>query len=108
MTDVQNLRASNYESQGLREVRVAVAICTYRRNEPLRTLLRALVMCAEHAKGVAVLGVVVVDDTTEGSARVITEEFVRSFDGGIHYRTGVDAGAEQGRQVAKYVIKKFL
>ena len=28
--------------------------------------------------------------------------------GGIHYRTGVDAGAEQGRQVAKYVIQKFL
>ncbi|GEO09600.1 vanadium-dependent haloperoxidase [Segetibacter aerophilus] len=28
--------------------------------------------------------------------------------GGIHYRTGVDAGAEQGRDVAKYVIKKFL
>jgi hypothetical protein len=28
--------------------------------------------------------------------------------GGIHYRTGVDAGAEQGREVATYVIKKFL
>jgi hypothetical protein len=28
--------------------------------------------------------------------------------GGIHYRTGVDAGAEQGKDVAKYVIDKFL
>jgi ASC-1-like (ASCH) protein len=28
--------------------------------------------------------------------------------GGIHYRTGVDAGAAQGRAVAEYVIKKFL
>jgi hypothetical protein len=28
--------------------------------------------------------------------------------GGIHYRTGVDAGAAQGRDVGRYVIKKFL
>ena len=28
--------------------------------------------------------------------------------GGIHYRTGVDAGAIQGREVANYVINKFL
>ena len=28
--------------------------------------------------------------------------------GGIHYRTGVDAGAAQGRAVAAYVIKKLL
>ncbi len=28
--------------------------------------------------------------------------------GGIHYRTGVDAGAAQGRAVAKHVIEKFL
>ena len=28
--------------------------------------------------------------------------------GGIHYRTGVDAGAMQGREVGGYVINKFL
>ena len=28
--------------------------------------------------------------------------------GGIHYRTGVDAGAVQGREVGQYVISKFL
>ncbi len=28
--------------------------------------------------------------------------------GGIHYRTGVDAGAAQGRQVGKFVTEKFL
>ncbi|HUS01331.1 MAG TPA: vanadium-dependent haloperoxidase [Chitinophagaceae bacterium] len=28
--------------------------------------------------------------------------------GGIHYRTGVDAGAMQGREVGKYIIDKFL
>ena len=28
--------------------------------------------------------------------------------GGIHYRTGVDAGAIQGREVGEYVINKFL
>ena len=26
----------------------------------------------------------------------------------IHYRTGVDAGAMQGREVGGYVINKFL
>ena len=28
--------------------------------------------------------------------------------GGIHYRTGVDAGAIQGREVGEYIIDKFL
>jgi hypothetical protein len=28
--------------------------------------------------------------------------------GGIHYRTGVDAGATQGRSVGEYVVKKLL
>ena len=28
--------------------------------------------------------------------------------GGIHYRTGVDAGAMQGREVGEYIINKFL
>ena len=28
--------------------------------------------------------------------------------GGIHYRSGVDAGALQGREVGEYIIKKFL
>lgn len=28
--------------------------------------------------------------------------------GGIHYRSGVDAGAVQGRQIAEYVLDKFL
>ena len=28
--------------------------------------------------------------------------------GGIHYRTGIDAGAEQGRAVGKYIINKFF
>lgn len=28
--------------------------------------------------------------------------------GGIHYRTGIDAGATQGREVASYIINKFI
>ena len=28
--------------------------------------------------------------------------------GGIHYRTGIDAGAIQGREVGEYIINKFL
>ena len=27
--------------------------------------------------------------------------------GGIHYRTGVDAGAQQGRQIGEYIINKI-
>jgi hypothetical protein len=28
--------------------------------------------------------------------------------GGIHYTTGVNAGAEQGQRVAEYVLSKLL
>ncbi|MEP6928155.1 MAG: vanadium-dependent haloperoxidase [Ginsengibacter sp.] len=59
------------------------------------------------------------NDTTEHQYIGMTRSF-QSFDqaaleaslsriyGGIHYRTGVDAGAQQGRDVGNYILNKFF
>jgi succinoglycan biosynthesis protein ExoM len=65
---------------------VAVVICTYKRNEALAVLLKALLVCAARVAGRAVVGVVVVDDTAEGQARTVVEKFERRFELGITYR----------------------
>jgi glycosyltransferase involved in cell wall biosynthesis len=65
---------------------IAVAICTYKRNEALKTLLEALLVCVERVGKRATVGVVVVDDTTEGKARSVVEQFEGRFELGIAYR----------------------
>jgi glycosyltransferase involved in cell wall biosynthesis len=65
---------------------IAVAICTYRRNEALKILLEALLVCVERVGKRAAVGVVVVDDTTEGKARTVVEQFEGRFELGITYR----------------------
>ena len=64
---------------------VAVAICTYNRNEPLATLLEAIVANARHLGGKARIGVVVVDDSFDGNARPVVERFSDRFELGITY-----------------------
>jgi len=59
--------------------RVAVCICTYRRPEVLRTLLRRLVDVAADAAEIADVGVVVVDDDPDNSAKDVIDEFRSSF-----------------------------
>lgn len=73
------------QQQGVSRVRVAVAICTYQRNDPLRLLLERLKSCAERIQDRATLGVVIVDDTPEGLARPVAEEFNDSFELGLSY-----------------------
>ena len=46
---------------------IAVVICTYKRNEALKNLLDALVVSVAHVAGRARVGVVVVDDSTDGN-----------------------------------------
>lgn len=58
---------------------VAVCICTYRRPEVLRGLLQRLVDVAADAAEVAEVGVVVVDDDPENSARGVVDEFRDAF-----------------------------
>lgn len=66
--------------------RIAVAICTYQRNEPLRLLLESLIVCADRVRDQAAVGVVIVDDTKDGQARPVLAEFERRFELGIEYR----------------------
>lgn len=65
---------------------IAVAICTFKRNQDLTVLLRALLACAERVRERAAIGVVVVDDTATGDARVVAERFADDFELGLHYR----------------------
>jgi glycosyltransferase involved in cell wall biosynthesis len=65
---------------------IAVAVCTYNRNEPLLTLLEALVTCAGRLGERAAVGVVVVDDSADGRARNVVERFRGRFELGIEYR----------------------
>jgi GT2 family glycosyltransferase len=65
---------------------IAVAICTYKRNDLLTRLLDALVVCAERVRGRAAVGVVIVDDTREGQARPVAEAFAPRFELGVEYR----------------------
>lgn len=66
--------------------RIAVAICTYKRNDLLARLLEALIVCAERVRERAAVGIVLVDDTTEGMARPVAELFSGKFELGVQYR----------------------
>lgn len=64
---------------------IAVAICTYNRNEALSTLLEALLVCAMHVAKRALVGVVIVDDSPDGRARTVVRRYEGCFDLGITY-----------------------
>lgn len=66
-------------------VSIAVALCTYRRNDPLRVALRAVSACAERLHDRAAVGVVVVDDNADGGARTVADEFDGVFELGLRY-----------------------
>ncbi|MDP9226435.1 MAG: glycosyltransferase family 2 protein [Actinomycetota bacterium] len=65
---------------------IAVAVCTYQRNDALRTLLNALVDVAQHTRDLARIGIVVVDDNPDRAAEPIVSLYADLFDLGIHYR----------------------
>ena len=67
-------------------VAVAVYVCTYQRNDALRSMLRALGAAADHVAMRAAVAAVVVDDNPDGRARVVVDEFADRFALGIHYR----------------------
>ena len=80
--------------------KIVVAICTYRRNEPLRTLLAALVMVAEATRKQAEVGVVVVDDNHDQRARAVADEFQGRFALGLDYRTSGKGNISLARNLA--------
>lgn len=65
--------------------RVVVCICTYRRPEELRRLLDRLVAVARDVGGAARVGVAVVDDDPDGSARVTAGRYRNDFELGATY-----------------------
>lgn len=80
--------------------RIVVAICTYKRNEPLRTLLSALVRVAEATGARAEVGVVIVDDNPDGRARGVADEFESRFALGLQYRTSGKGNISIARNIA--------
>lgn len=70
---------------------LAVYVCTHRRNDHLARTIDSIVASARHAEHGGRVGVVVVDDNPDGSARVVVDEFDGTARGsgldlGIHYR----------------------
>lgn len=70
---------------GAEPVRIAVAVCTFKRNDLLTRLLTSLEAAARQVAGNAVVGVALVDDSSEGQARPVAEAFADSFDLGLSY-----------------------
>ena len=80
--------------------RIIVAICTYKRNEPLRTLLEALVDVAKATGERAKVGVVVVDDNPDQRAESVVADFEQAFELGIRYRASGKANISIARNLA--------
>ncbi len=79
---------------------VIVAVCTFRRNGPLRTLLNALQHVAATTNGRARVGVVVVDDNPDERARPIVDEFRDAFEMGCEYRSSGKGNISLARNLA--------
>ena len=79
---------------------IAVAICTYERNDLLVRLLEALPTCAERVGDRAALGVVIVDDTNDGQARSVADAFAERFELGLEYRISGKQNISLARNLA--------
>jgi len=81
-------------------ISIAIAICTYKRNDLLTRLLDALLICAGRVAARAVVGVVVVDDTKDGLARPVAEAFADRFELGLQYRISGQQNISLARNLA--------
>ena len=79
---------------------IAVAICTYKRNEPLTVLLESLIVCAERLRQRSAVGVVIVDDTKDEMARPVADAFAGRFELGLHYRVSGKQNISMARNLA--------
>lgn len=79
---------------------IAVAICTYKRNDLLTRLLEALPACAERVRDRAAMGVVIVDDTKDGEAQSVADAFVSRFELGLQYRISGKQNISLARNLA--------
>ena len=79
---------------------IAVAVCTYNRNEPLQVLLDALLVAAADVADLADVGVVVVDDRADGAARPVVDAYEGKFALGVHYRVSGRQNISLARNLA--------
>lgn len=102
---------SNDPQPRIAKTTVAVYVCTYRRNIPLARMLDSLEIAARHAEPDIELGVVVIDDNADGSARAVVDEAQHEFPLGLHYvlvgagniATARNAGLEAAMGIAEWV-----
>jgi succinoglycan biosynthesis protein ExoM len=86
---------------------IAVAICTYNRNEALAVLLEALLVSVAHVAGRAIVGVVVVDDSADGKARKVIDRYLDRFDLAITYRISGRQNISLARNMAIETASKI-
>jgi glycosyltransferase involved in cell wall biosynthesis len=79
---------------------LAVAICTYRRPDPLRQLLERLTEEAARSSALARVGVAVVDDGPDRDARSVVDAFDGRFDLGISYTNTASGNISTARNAA--------
>ena len=79
---------------------IAVAICTYKRNEPLAVLLESLIACAERVQERSAVGVVIDDDTRDELARPVADAFAGRFEVGLRYRVSGKQNISMARNLA--------
>jgi glycosyltransferase involved in cell wall biosynthesis len=79
---------------------IAVAVCTYNRNEALTTLLEALLRSVTRVAERAAVGVVIVDDSSDGRARVVAEQYAGRFELGTIYCSSARQNISLARNMA--------
>lgn len=83
-----------------KRISIAIAVCTYQRNEDLAILLQAVVACAERVKDRVAVGVAITDDTAAGEARAIVECAADWFELGLEYRISGKQNISLARNMA--------
>jgi succinoglycan biosynthesis protein ExoM len=88
-------------------LRVAACCCTYRRNEPLTTLLTRFAEISDASEGSFTMGVVVVDDNPDQAARAVVDRFAARFPLGVRYRHSGKGNISVGRNMLLDAAQEF-
>ena len=85
---------------------LAVVVCTYRRNEPLRQLLERLDEEAARSGELVRLGVAIVDDSPTGEARAVADRYGDRFALGVSYTNTASGNISTARNAAIDGVKE--
>jgi succinoglycan biosynthesis protein ExoM len=84
----------------MNKAKVILAVCTYHRNEPLTVLLQACLRNAQVLGSRVALGVVVVDDSLDGTAATVARQFDGAFELGLEYASSASENISVARNLA--------